>query len=475
MQPTQLIRVILVDDEDYLLKGLNHIIPWQELGFVISGVFSSGEEALLFLNQHEVDVVITDIIMPTMTGIELTKLITRRYPKITTLVLSSSNEFEHVKDALLSGAKDYLLKPTVNHISMKAFLEKNVPHSISLQAKQPNSHILRAEDFSRVLTTNFSYSLFYGILLLQQSDFPLHGISQGIRQHDKRARINLFTQQTNHLLIINTNNHLDTQLFLDDLNQQAIIFPLATAITDIQYAVGQLVTLKTDLGFYQPQEILLWQYQWNEITLGTISKKNSSLQKFIQHKQWDAFEKLFITTFINSMLFIPREDIISIYLNLALSLYHEASLDGQTLAETKISVLKSISGKKNLAELNQEILTILSKIQQPKNTADVDQHILAYIQANYHLKINLNDVAEHFHFNYNYLSTYFTSVMGTNFSDYINRVRIEKAKELLRLDNQSINDISEEVGFADVGYFSKVFKKTVGLTPSKYRRTVERD
>lgn len=473
MHSNKLIRVILVDDEEYLLKGLKNIIPWQELGFVISGVFSSGEEALLFLANQTVDVVITDIIMPTMTGIELTKIISTRYPKVTTLVLSSSNEFEHVKEALRSGAKDYILKPTVNHFSMKEFLEKNIPDSLALQTKQPAT-VLNAEDFSVINALSFSRAFFYGILLLKQADFPIHGIVQQIQQHNQLANCHLFTQDNSHLLIINTDEELELRTLIDELSEQAIIFPLTATIEDILPALDQLTNLKTEWQFYQKQEVLLWDYAWNDHTLDGMTKKNSTLQKYIQHKQWDSFEKWFNIYFVQSPFFIPREDIISIYLNLALSLYQQAASDGQTLAETKISLLKSITGKKSLAKLNQEISEILTFIQRSKESSDIDRQILDYIQDNYHLKINLNDVAEHFHFNYNYLSNYFTSVIGTNFSDYINRIRIEKAKELLRQEKESINDIAEEIGFSDVGYFSKVFKKAVGLTPSKYRRSVER-
>ncbi|MBP1044315.1 response regulator [Vagococcus sp. BWB3-3] len=473
MQSNKLIRVILVDDEEYLLKGLKNIIPWQELGFVISGVFSSGEEALLFLANQTVDVVITDIIMPTMTGIELTKIISTRYPQVTTLVLSSSNEFEHVKEALRSGAKDYILKPTVNHFSMKEFLEKNIPDSLALQTKQPAT-VLNAEDFSVINALPFSRAFFYGILLLKQADFPIHGIVQQIQQHNQLTNCHLFTQDNSHLLIINTDEELELRTLIDELSEKAIIFPLTTTIEDILPALDQLTNLKTEWQFYQNQEVLLWDYAWNDHTLDGMTKKNSTLQKYIQHKQWDSFEKWFNIYFVQSPFFIPREDIISIYLNLALSLYQQAASDGQTLAETKISLLKSITGKKSLAELNQEISDILTFIQRSKESSDIDRQILDYIQDNYHLKINLNDVAEHFHFNYNYLSNYFTSVIGTNFSDYINRIRIEKAKELLRQEKESINDIAEEIGFSDVGYFSKVFKKAVGLTPSKYRRSVER-
>ncbi len=473
MHSKNLIRVILVDDEEYLLKGLKNIIPWQELGFVISGVFSSGEEALLFLANQTVDVVITDIIMPTMTGIELTKIISTCYPKVTTLVLSSSNEFEHVKEALRSGAKDYILKPTVNHLSMKEFLEKNIPDSLALQTKQPAT-VLSAEDFSAINALPFSQVFLYGILLLKQADLPIHSIVQQIQQHHQLASCYLFTQNNNHLLIINTGEELDVQTLIAELSEQAVIFPLTTTIEDILPALDQLTSLKTEWQFYQNQEVLLWDYAWNDHTLERMTKKNNTLQKYILHKQWDSFEKWFNIYFVQSTFFIPREDIISIYLNLALSLYQQAAGDGQSLAETKISLLKSITGKRSLSELNQEISEILTSIQQSKESADIDQQILEYIQDNYHLKINLNDVAEHFHFNYNYLSNYFTSVMGTNFSDYINRIRIEKAKELLRQEKESINDIAEEIGFSDVGYFSKVFKKAVGLTPSKYRRSVER-
>lgn len=98
------------------------------------------------------------------------------------------------------------------------------------------------------------------------------------------------------------------------------------------------------------------------------------------------------------------------------------------------------------------------------------KEILEYIQKNYKEELDLQSLAETFNFNYSYLSAYFNSHMGEGFSEYLNRVRIEKACEYLKQREYSIAQISALTGYSDHSYFCRVFKKVTGKTPSKYRR-----
>lgn len=97
--------------------------------------------------------------------------------------------------------------------------------------------------------------------------------------------------------------------------------------------------------------------------------------------------------------------------------------------------------------------------------------ILDYIQQHYMEPINLSDVASHFHFNATYLSSLFSAHNDEGFSEYLNRVRIDKAAELLITTDLPISDISLKVGYSDHSYFTKVFKKLKGQSPSQYRKS----
>lgn len=99
------------------------------------------------------------------------------------------------------------------------------------------------------------------------------------------------------------------------------------------------------------------------------------------------------------------------------------------------------------------------------------EKILEYIAHNYQKDLKLEDLAEKFSFNYHYLSAYFNQQMKEGFSDYLNRLRIEKACELLKDDAYTISEVSSEVGYSEHSYFCRVFKKITGRTPSVWRRT----
>lgn len=108
------------------------------------------------------------------------------------------------------------------------------------------------------------------------------------------------------------------------------------------------------------------------------------------------------------------------------------------------------------------------KLSTGKN-AEIIKSAINYINTNYMKNITLETVADYIHLNPSYFSSLFKKETGMNFSDYLNKVRIEESKKLLKNKNYSILEISIEVGFQDQSYYSKVFKKITGITPKEYR------
>ena len=107
-----MLRVLLVDDEPFILRGMKELIDWEDEGFEIVGSADDGEEALLFLQNHDADLILSDIKMPIMTGIQFVEKANKelKHPPIF-LVLSGYDEFTYVRDVMKNGAFNYLLKP----------------------------------------------------------------------------------------------------------------------------------------------------------------------------------------------------------------------------------------------------------------------------------------------------------------------------------------------------------------------------
>lgn len=148
-------------------------------------------------------------------------------------------------------------------------------------------------------------------------------------------------------------------------------------------------------------------------------------------------------------------------------------------SKIKLTMTSRISRTKYLEDFSELILSTINLIKTEltftetnasNDNNEVIDHIIYYIENNYNSQITLSSLASKFYLSYNYLSSLFTAKFGINFSDYVNQVRIKKAKELLANSNLNLSEISDQVGYTDLSYFSKVFKKETGITPSKYRK-----
>ena len=153
------------------------------------------------------------------------------------------------------------------------------------------------------------------------------------------------------------------------------------------------------------------------------------------------------------------------------------NMDEHTAVGTKdLSYLyKKIGGITNVHELHilleQVSLEVVSEVNSynKKNINEILQKAIMYIEANYTMSITLNELAEHTYVSTYYLSRMFKKELGKNFVEYLNEVRIEKAKLLLKDNKYKTYEVAELVGIQDPHYFSKIFKKYVNMTPTEYK------
>ena len=116
-------RVVLADDEPEVLRSIQRTLDWEKYGFSVVGAFLNGLDVLEFLENHDVDIVFTDIRMPFMDGIELMHKIKEKYPYIKLVIISGYDDFQYAKEALIHGVLDYILKP-INAREMSEVLQK---------------------------------------------------------------------------------------------------------------------------------------------------------------------------------------------------------------------------------------------------------------------------------------------------------------------------------------------------------------
>ena len=119
-----MVKVLIVDDEYIMRQGLKYMIDWEKEGFEIVGEAANGLEALRLIQKENPHIVICDIVMPMMDGVDFSMMIHRMYPDIQIIILSGYDNFEYVKQTLMNGAMDYILKPTLNQEELKTIIHK---------------------------------------------------------------------------------------------------------------------------------------------------------------------------------------------------------------------------------------------------------------------------------------------------------------------------------------------------------------
>ena len=138
---SDLCKVLIVDDEYIMRQGIKHLVNWDKEGFLIVGEATNGKEALIMVEELKPHIVVMDVVMPVMDGVELTKEVHEKYPDIKIIVLSGFDDFCYVKETLKNGAMDYILKPT---LTGEVFLEalKRAADSIPGFSLSGNSNLI---------------------------------------------------------------------------------------------------------------------------------------------------------------------------------------------------------------------------------------------------------------------------------------------------------------------------------------------
>lgn len=134
-------KVLIIDDEFIMRQGMKHMLDWEKEGFQIVGEATNGQEGLDLIEKLEPDIVLADIVMPVLDGIEFSSIVQQRFPEVQLVMLSGYDKFEYVKETLLNGATDYILKSTLNPEILLKTLNKAV-------RKIPGMHLVKGTQIS---------------------------------------------------------------------------------------------------------------------------------------------------------------------------------------------------------------------------------------------------------------------------------------------------------------------------------------
>ncbi len=510
-------RILIIDDESILRHGLKHLCNWEEEQFCIAGEASNGEEALEMIEKVKPHIIVTDVVMPIIDGIELSKIVHTLYPDIKIIVLSSFSEFDYVRESFKHGAYDYLLKATLTSSNLLEILKKvraetswNNDNNPVLENTINITSILK-ELFNKQITSDnldmdalshyFTRSHF--ILLACNLDFIDYGTS--ISMDELKESISKLSSyylaphicanvffENNYILLINfdedTPIKVDVDKFIHNLRRSSLPVPLVSSnnfkgIENIQKTYWQVTELLPKVFYFHEHHL---------VSVNTLLKSSEAprfdLNLFKSHIKDQNFEMAYDNlkiyfNLVKDNLALDDYSLKRFCQNIVyttLNIFEELGFDVAHINNSKIRLFKEIDFAISLNDLEKSVFNILDQIsssieaQAQENNSVLITQIKQYVEANYSRDISLTDISENLHINYYYMSSYFKAHTNENLSSYINKVKVEKAKILLNDKTIPIAHVSEMVGFAEHNYFSRVFKKYTKLTPTAYRRKVMR-
>lgn len=508
----QLCKILIVDDEILVRQGIKHHLNWEDHGFQIVGEASNGREALEMIEQLRPHIIITDIVMPVLDGEELTRIVKQRYPDMEVIVLSSYGEFSYVRSTFQSGVADYILKPKLETQELLETLKRTARKIPSIQygaqAGDGNISVERIVDkllsgyepdeASAMAANSFAFTSFCLIGVLGGRTYLQHSGSElGLQLVDV-----LDSQVCTVYQSAENTSGLD--IYLANLEQEAyseLVHSLkelageraehaptlvwaVTSLFDSINQVGEVFQNRLkkliDAKFYFPDQYILLE---EEMLSPTEPAGTFNLRLFTEEMKRGQFDRAFellnqhldmLSEHYEAPPFEFKSFISNTIFNITI-LLGNLEYDTHALESAKYSYFKSIDEAVHVDEAKGLLQSFLNDVK--REIADAQQHgnsgmkkLLEYIEEHYDQPLSLTSLAHHFHFNPSYLSSYFTAHNKEGFSEYLNKVRVEKAATMLRNDDHSISEISSRVGYSDHSYFTKVFKKLMGFSPSQYRR-----
>jgi two-component system response regulator YesN len=522
-------KVFFVEDEIVTREGIRDNVDWAGHGFEFCGEASDGELALPLLQAATPDVLITDIKMPFMDGLQLCKLIRERMPRVKLVILSGHDEFQYAQQAIKLGVTDYLLKPiTVQDMH-------NVLHKIfgQLEQAEHEQEVLKdlqgqIEENRATLRERLLLKLVVGAVpateVIEQAqllglDLVARCYSVVILKMELSDRSEQFDydeyQQVQHIVSGLIENNPDVFLIKKDWAELVLVMKgntpeyleeerellldlikRALRQTRYQFTIGRGTLQKRIADIYRSFiEALIGIQQTVESNTATGSNQvvaqtellkvdKSAVENYLRGGNAEGFDDFFDTylrplgdTALKSYL-IKNYLFVDVVLATA-QLVNELGGDiDQVIPEFK-SIETTLATVKTIEQLREQARKILTGAlafrdsQTCSHYTGMIRQAKDYIDCHYiDPELSLNQVAAQVNLSPSHFSVVFSQETRQTFKEYLTEIRIKRAKQLLRMTTLRAAEISYQIGYSDPHYFSSVFRKNTGLSPTSFRLQV---
>lgn len=486
-------RVMIVDDEFYIRKSFCNRIDWTAYHMEVVGEASNGQEAYELVPVLKPDLLFVDIRMPILDGFDLTTLLMDEYPDIFIIIISAYSDFQYARKAIERGVFDYLLKP-LDEQEMDKTLRRLLSR---MEKKEEGEKSLNLYDFQGSQLEGQEFACF--------SIYEKSGQENAV--HNQKTLQKWLIGQGTLARVLGHNMPL-CQVFCiwkDRIDLAALAAELA-ALVDGAWAgydmvvgisevyrstqgmekdaflhcIAEAVSASKEKLFDISRRIFLWAsykddffdispYNTPKLAMArsALSKKDyrmarQSLVSYLMDFAWDQFQNAVII-----------EMIVSTVIELLFRAGWETGLIAEVQLYTndfrRTNFILLFERAEDIRDRLCQLVEVLMDEMTSKDNSDLAQRIALYIQENYAGNLQMEELERQFFMSSSSLLLAFKKKKNMTITAYIEAVRMEKAKKLLKSGLCSVQDTAEAVGYLDANYFCKAFKRYTGSTPSKYR------
>lgn len=518
-------KLLIADDEYWTREKLRSMIAWEDYRIDFMPPAQDGEEVLQMMAQEKPDVLITDINMPFLNGVELVKKVKDQYPEVVVLVLSGYDDFAYVKETLMAGAINYLLKPVskidliqavskaLELISEKEENERQNLKSASLLQDRELSLLIEKERIRLSATPIAGTALDSAgcsIMLIKIHDLQAlmakyqydmnylsYSVKKKLRELDQQQKLIVFNyiNRSNEFLVVTELDVGEQQVLALKIMKQLreeTDSPVTIAVSEQAYSMDSLhdayvqsISVLMTRPYNRENVILFFNKEKNSMRTQVVDSFGQEMERRLKTTLKAGNEKALRDFLVEEVglgscekfNFMETKQIVNRICAIFLDY-----LAGQGASEESIKELGRLEqmADKVVEGLDvKELLSLLTEMQNvvlgekkgeiTGNIRDYVKEAVAYINENYFEELTLSGLSEKYAVESSYFSKLFKQETGENLMLYIAGKRIEKAKDLMRREDINIAEVAFMVGYDDYTYFSKVFKKHTGVSPREYR------
>jgi two-component system, response regulator YesN len=519
-------KLLIVDDEETIREGLSKIVNWKSLGYEIVQAVEDGQDAVGYMEKSPVDIILTDIKMTFMSGLELAKYVHENKPTVRVVIISGFKEFEFARQALCYNVKHYLLKPTRLDELKRVFseLKEEMDKEILEKEKIKNEKQVHQELLYLTQEQFFTDLILGAIRTKETVDKRIRSICLGINPSISKICVmnlcfssddneyvdqaigkdTLYTTLRNYIgsgsgdiryfTIFNSSEHIqivaisDLQIDNSELEESTMkFFEIISA--KIKAILG--ICIKTSIErtfnsfyeaaiYYEPliPSVYADSYKLEDVIdscdMSRLTKQKKLFFSYINSNNEEAGHNLF-ENFMDELKYMNKVIVHNFIIDLFANLKSELGEFGVDMSNNLFNyeVILKLYDVNEIKLWGRSLITNLIKhVKCQKDTSENNfiQKAKEYINDNFDKDIGLDEVADKVVLSSIYFSRLFKQLTGENFVDYLMKVRIRKAMELLQNERYKIYEVSVNVGYKNTKYFYKLFKEYTGVTPAEYRQ-----